>query len=145
VAAALLAVSAWLGACGGGSSPPPLTHGGLDVEANAICGKINTEGQAIPQPASFKNAGEVATYLDRFEPLAVSVLTKLSAVKPDGADITKWNALLAAERAGLAHIRRVDAGAHRRDLAGLGALFANGSVTRTLRAAAYAVGADRCG
>ena len=139
-----LGLALGLGACGG-SSVPPLTHGGLDVEANAICGKVVAAGQAIQQPASFKDATEVAAYLDRFEPLAASLAAKLSAITPDNGDLSKWKALLSAERAGLADIRKLDAGAHRGDLAGLGALFANGSVTRALRAAAYAVGADRCG
>ena len=145
IAASLAALLAALLAACGGSSTPPLTHGGLDVEANAICGKVNTEGQAIAQPSGFKNPSEVATYLDRLGPLAESLVAKLSAIEPDSADVAKWNALLAAERAGLAQIHKVDAGAHRGDLRGLDALFGNGSATVRLRAAAYAVGADRCG
>jgi hypothetical protein len=146
-AAALVAVAVAVGVsgCGGGFSPPPLTHSGLDVEANAICGKVVTEGQAIPQPASFKNASEVAGYLDKFEPLAASLAAKLSAIKPDKTDVAKWNALLAAERAGLARIQKVLARARRGDLAGLGTLFGRGSSTVALRRAAFAVGADRCG
>lgn len=136
---------AGISGCGGGSSAPPLTHGGLDVEANAACGKANAQGQAIPQPSSFADATEVARYLDRFAPLAAGLVAKLSAIKPDRADASKWNELLAAERSGLAQIRRVDAGAHRGDLTGLGALFGNGSATVRLRTAAHAVGADRCG
>jgi hypothetical protein len=142
---AAAAVSVALAACGGGFKAPPLTHAGLDVEANAICGKVVSEGQAIPQPGSFKNPNEVAAYLDRFEPLAASLAAKLSAIKPDRADVVAWKALVAAEHAGLMYIGREDARAHRGDLAGLGALFGNGSVTRALRAAAHAVGANRCG
>jgi hypothetical protein len=143
--AAVVAIAAGISACGGGSSTPPLTHGGLDVEANTICGKANSAGQAIPQPQSFKDARAVATYLDQFEPLAAGLVANLTAIRPDPPDVAKWRELLAAERAGLAQIRKVDAGAHRGDLTGLDALFANGSATVRLRAAAYAVGADRCG
>jgi hypothetical protein len=144
VALAAVVLAVWLAGCGG-SSTPPLTHAGLDVAANAICGKINADGQAIPQPASFKNPSQVAAYLDKFEPLAASLVAKLSAITPDKADVAKWNALLAAERAGLALIRAVHTRAHHGDLTGLDALFANGSATVRLRAVAYAVGADRCG
>jgi hypothetical protein len=143
----VVALGAAAAGCGGSSSgggSSALTKTQIDAKADAICTSESTAGEAVPTPSNIQDAKQAATYFDQVDPIIANATAKLSALKPDSAVATDWNAFIAVRKQETALIHTIRMKADAKDPSGLTELQNSTALSQKVDTAATTVGATSC-
>lgn len=137
----LLATGALMGGCGGSSG---LSRAQLVAKANSICAKTQAAASAVPSPSNLGDVSAAAAYFDKIAPITDKETHDLSALKPDGAAATDWNAFIDAQIKANTLLQTLKAKADAKDASGLQDLGNVTAVGNRVVATATKLGAATC-